>query len=267
MTETLEPTADARIAPSRVLRRHADHQRGEIRLGARATTASCLRAIVFLGHQRPIPAQDGVRCDDTRDGRQSAPAKNLAFHGQAAALVVGDVEPSRSVHGAEDSVLLEQVVNNCLLLSVDPAGDEENNEHERSRQRVHGASVPERLAQCKARRDCSIGRHTSRPLKLPGCLRRAHTLTPPSASDRALDSATASDTNGHSPAQRPQPGSGPAYTPSVPHERDDHCSNAGTQGASAPDWWPSRRACNPTIPVDGSEQGTRRSQRTRPAID
>src|ERR1700676_3323537 len=90
VTETREPTADARVAPSRVLRRHADHQRGEIRLGARATTASRLRAIVFLGHERPIPAQDGVRCDDTRDARQSAPAKNLAFHGQAAALIVGD---------------------------------------------------------------------------------------------------------------------------------------------------------------------------------
>ena len=113
-------------------------------------------AIVFLGHQCPIPAQDGVRCDDTRDGRQSASAKNLAFHGQAAALVVGDVGPSRSVRGAEDSVLLEQVVNNCLLLSVDPAGEEENNEHERRRQRVHGASVPERRAQCKARRDSRL---------------------------------------------------------------------------------------------------------------
>jgi hypothetical protein len=33
----------------------------------------------------------------------------------------------------------------------DPAGDEKNNEGERRRQRVHGASVPERLGQCKAR--------------------------------------------------------------------------------------------------------------------
>ena len=57
------------------------------------------------------------------------------------------------MRGAEDTVLLEQVVNHCLLLPVDPAGDEENNEGERRRQRVHGASVPERLAQCKARRD------------------------------------------------------------------------------------------------------------------
>jgi hypothetical protein len=151
VTETLEPTADARVAPGRVLRRHADHQRGEIRLGARATTVSCLRAVVFLGYQRPIPAQDGVRCDDTRDSRQSAPAKKFAFHGQAAALVVGEVEPSRSVRGAEGSVLLEQVVNNGLLLPVDPAREEENNERERRRQRVHGASVPERLVQCKAR--------------------------------------------------------------------------------------------------------------------
>ncbi len=99
----------------------------------------------------------------------------------------------------------------------------------------------------------SIGRHTSRPLQLPGCLRRAHTLTPPSASDRALDSATASDTNGHSPAQHPQAGAGPAYAPSAPHERDDHCSNAGTQGASAPDRRPSRRGCDPSIPVESCQ--------------
>src|ERR1700730_6590744 len=46
--------------------------------------------------------------------------------------------------------LLEQVVNNCLLLPVDPAGEEENNERERRRQRVHVVSVPERLTQCKA---------------------------------------------------------------------------------------------------------------------
>jgi hypothetical protein len=49
------------------------------------------------------------------------------------------------VRCAEDPVLLEQVVNDRLLLPVDPAGEEENDEGERRRQRVHGASVPERL--------------------------------------------------------------------------------------------------------------------------
>src|SRR6185436_5481039 len=76
---------------------------------------------------------------------------DLALHCQAPALVVGEAEPSGSVRCAEDAVLLEQVVNDRLLLPVDPAGEEENDEGERLRQRVHGASVPERLGRCKTR--------------------------------------------------------------------------------------------------------------------
>ena len=78
-------------------------------------------------------------------------AENLTFHRQASALIIGQAEPSRSVRGAEDAVLLKQVVKDRLLLPVDPTGDEENDEREGRRQRVHGASVPERLARCKAR--------------------------------------------------------------------------------------------------------------------
>src|SRR5438309_7432758 len=45
----------------------------------------------------------------------------------------------------QDAVLLEQVLNDRLLLPVDPAGEDENDEGKRRRQRVHGASVPDRL--------------------------------------------------------------------------------------------------------------------------
>ncbi len=149
--ETLEPTPDARVAPGRVLLCHAHYQRGEVRLGARATRTSRVRAIVFLRHERPIPPQDRVRCDDADDARTPTPSEDLAFHGQAAALVVGEAEPSRSVRCAQDPVLLEQIVNDRLLLPVDPAGEEENDEGKRRRERVHAASVPERLARCKTR--------------------------------------------------------------------------------------------------------------------
>jgi hypothetical protein len=80
-------------------------------------------------------------------------AEDLAFHGQATALVVGEAEPSRSVRCAPDPVLLEQVVDDRLLLPVDPAGEEENDEGKRRRQRVHGVSVPERLARRKTRQN------------------------------------------------------------------------------------------------------------------
>jgi hypothetical protein len=55
------------------------------------------------------------------------------------------------VRGAENPILLEQVFNHRLLLSVDPAREQENEKGERRRQRVHGSSLPEWLAQCKAR--------------------------------------------------------------------------------------------------------------------
>ncbi len=102
------------------------------------------RTVVFLGHEPPVPPQDRVGCHDSGHVRQAAPAENIAFHGQAAALVVGEAQPSGSVRGAEDPVLLEQVVNDRLLLPVDPAGDQQEQEGERARQRVHGGSVSQR---------------------------------------------------------------------------------------------------------------------------
>jgi hypothetical protein len=77
------------------------------------------------------------------------PTEHLAFHGQTAALVVGEAEPSGAVRRSEDSVLFEQVLNDRLSLSVDPPGEHEDKKGERRRQRVHGASVPERLARIK----------------------------------------------------------------------------------------------------------------------
>jgi len=59
-----------------------------------------------------------------------------------------------------DPVLLKQVVNDRLLVPVGPAGEEENDEGKRSRQRVHGASVPERPARVQdapKSRTCAIG--------------------------------------------------------------------------------------------------------------
>src|SRR5438309_2254282 len=64
----------------------------------------------------------------------------------------------------QDAVLLEQVLNDRLLLPVDPAGEGENDEGKRRRQRVHGTSVPDRLAWCKTRRmsrSCAMGSGSS----------------------------------------------------------------------------------------------------------
>src|SRR5262245_13362247 len=43
------------------------------------------------------------------------------LHSQTATLVVGEAESLSTVHRAEDAIFLEQVVNDRLLLSIDPA--------------------------------------------------------------------------------------------------------------------------------------------------
>jgi hypothetical protein len=114
-----------------------------------------VRAVVFLRHERPIPPR--VRRDDADDARKTTPAEDPAFHRQAAPLVIGEAEPPRSMRCSQDSVLFEQVVNDSLLLPVDPAGEEQYDESERRRQRVHAREAcPETLPRCKARqiRDC-----------------------------------------------------------------------------------------------------------------
>ena len=74
-----------------------------------------------------------VRGDDAGDAHEPAPAEDLAFHGQAAALVVGEAESSGSLCRAKDPVFLKQVVNDRLLLSVDPTREQQAEEGERRR--------------------------------------------------------------------------------------------------------------------------------------
>jgi hypothetical protein len=81
VAQTLQPAADAGVAPGRVLGRHADHECGDVRFGARATGVSRLRAVVLRGDEAPIPTEDGVGCLDAGDVCEAAPADDLAFHG------------------------------------------------------------------------------------------------------------------------------------------------------------------------------------------
>ena len=66
------------------------------------------------------------------------PTEHLSLHSEAAPLVVGEPEPAATALRAEDAVLLEQVVDDRLLLAVDPAREQKEEEGERGRQRVHG---------------------------------------------------------------------------------------------------------------------------------
>jgi hypothetical protein len=98
-------------------------------------------------HRRIV---SGVTIPDT-SARRRLP-RTTPFHGQAAALVVGEAHPSGRVRGAENPVFLEQVVDDRLLLPVNPARDQQEQEGERAKRRVHGGSVSQRWTWLKARR-------------------------------------------------------------------------------------------------------------------
>jgi hypothetical protein len=48
-------------------------------------------------------------------------AEDLPLHGEPASLVVGEANAARTIRHAKDAVFLAQVVNDGLLLSIDPA--------------------------------------------------------------------------------------------------------------------------------------------------
>jgi hypothetical protein len=78
------------------------------------------------------------------DCRELTTAQDLAFHGETASLVVSEAQSSRTVHRPEDSIFLEQVVNDRLLVSIDPAREQQQEQGERGRHRGHGGSLPDR---------------------------------------------------------------------------------------------------------------------------
>ena len=64
------------------------------------------RAVVLLGDQQAVPAQDRIGCHDAGDVGETPSAEGFAFHGEAASLVVGEANPLGTVRRAEDPVLL-----------------------------------------------------------------------------------------------------------------------------------------------------------------
>ena len=48
-----------------------------------------------------------------------------AFHGERASRVVSKAQSSRTVHRPEDSMFLEQMANDRLLVSIDPAREQQ----------------------------------------------------------------------------------------------------------------------------------------------
>ena len=70
-----------------------------------------------------MPAEDRVGGHEGRDLAQEPSAESAAFGGKAAALVIGQPEAAARQLPLEDSVLRHEVLNDVLLVAIDPSGE------------------------------------------------------------------------------------------------------------------------------------------------
>ena len=94
------------------------------------------------GDELPVPSQDRVGGHDGRDLPQDPSAESATFRREASALVVGEPEAAPLHLLLEDAVFLHQVLDDVLLVAVDPSREG----HEQHLQGVdigrHGPILP-----------------------------------------------------------------------------------------------------------------------------
>ena len=127
MAQVLERPLDARVAPPRIL--SGDPQNEGRDLAHDPRTAWPLRREGPLPSDRlPVPSQDRVLGHDGRDLPQAPSAESATLRREASALVIGQPEAAPLHLLLEDAVLLDQVLDDLLLVAVDPSrqGDEQH---------------------------------------------------------------------------------------------------------------------------------------------
>jgi hypothetical protein len=147
VTEVGKRTLDPCVAPLRILARHTHYELSDLSERHRAASPSSRTAVVLLGDQPPVPAEDRVRGDDTGHLHQCAPAKSLAAHCESTALGVSEPKRSRTKLLAEDAILLSEIVDQIVLVAIHPASKRKYEELQRMghRERLLGRDGRHRI--------------------------------------------------------------------------------------------------------------------------
>ena len=124
---TSRPVPRRRARSSAVIR-FPDHERGHVTSRHRPASTAAGAAVVCLGDQSPVPAENRVRRDDAGDLHQDAPSELLAAHGESTALGIGPAKRPRAQVLPEDPILLPEIRDQIVLVAVPPASERENEE-------------------------------------------------------------------------------------------------------------------------------------------
>ena len=94
----------------------------------RSSPTPASTALVLLGDQTPVPAENRVRRDDACHLTQDPPAECLAAHRESPALGVGQTKRSRTKMRPEDAILLPEIVDEIFLVAIHPASQSQHEE-------------------------------------------------------------------------------------------------------------------------------------------
>ena len=143
VAEVGERAADLRVAPRRIFTRHHHDEFGHRPGRHRPSPTSTSTAIVLLGNQTPVPAENRVRRDDACHLTQDPPAEFLASHRESTALGVGQAKRSRTKVLPEDAILLPEIVDAIFLVAIHPASQGQHDEVQSVGQglRLHGSDT------------------------------------------------------------------------------------------------------------------------------
>ncbi len=143
VAEVGECAADPRVAPRRILTRHPYDEFGHRPGCHRPSPTPAGTAIVLLGDQPPVPAENRVRRDDAGHLTHDPPAECLASHRESPALGVGQAKRSRTKMLPEDAILLPEIVDAIFLVASHPASQGQHEEVQSVGQgrRLHGSDT------------------------------------------------------------------------------------------------------------------------------
>ncbi len=122
MPKVGERTLDSGIPPTRILPCNTDREIRDLFHDPRsARSPSSGTVIPFHGNQFSVPGHDRIGRDYGGDLAQDSVADGLASYRQSASLVIGETKALLSDLLLQYTILLLEVVDYALLISVDPA--------------------------------------------------------------------------------------------------------------------------------------------------
>jgi hypothetical protein len=131
MPQVRQGTLDAPIAPGGVFFGHPDHELFDFfRHWWPSQLCEALTPIKLLGDEATIPAQDGAAGGNRRDLVRAFPPEWRGERSKSTALGISEAEPVATELGCEDAVFREEVGDDLLLLTLEPASNDRHQELE-----------------------------------------------------------------------------------------------------------------------------------------